>query len=145
MRGNNPVSLNQARRDIKPDATVASLYSFSGSAHLAIQVLRRLGMARAYVMSQREGSIATSPGDLGAQIGFGGRKIVRQLYLDAAILFTPAGNLVQKALEALDRGGWLGCGDVSGPPVYNLGCEKHLFYEKRTPQRNPPTPHDGNE
>ena len=129
------------RADIKPGATVG-LYGFGGSAHLAIQVLRHWG-CRVFVMS-RGGVHRDLASDLGAE-WIGEAEDRPPAPLDAAILFAPAGNLVPRALEALDRGGILAVAGIYLSPIPALDYEKHLFYEKELRSVTANTRADGNE
>ena len=47
--------------------------------------------------------------------------------LDAAILFTPAGELVPVALEALGRGGTLAIAGIHLNDIPVLDCQRHLI------------------
>ena len=114
------------RADIKPGSTVG-LYGFGGSAHLAIQVLRHW-QCRVFVMS-RGGPHRDLAANLGAE-WIGNAEDSPPAPLDAAILFAPAGNLVQPAMAALDRGGILAVAGIYLSQIPPLDYEKHLFYEK---------------
>lgn len=104
------------------------LYGFGAAAHILIQVA---------VYQGREVYAFTRPGDTH------GQAFARQLgaawagsaeenppaLLDAAIIFAPAGELVPRALEAVDRGGMVVCGgihmsDIPGFPYRILWGER---------------------
>ena len=50
--------------------------------------------------------------------------------LDAAINFTPVGDVVPAAMAALDKGGVLACAGIHMSDVPPLVYETQLFYEK---------------
>jgi len=50
--------------------------------------------------------------------------------LDAAINFTPVGDVVPAAMAALDKGGVLACAGIYMSDVPPLAYETQLFYEK---------------
>src|SRR6185436_6048296 len=80
------------------------LYGFGASAHIAIQLARWTG-CEVHVMTRGRRHRA-----LAARMGaawVGSAEEPPPVALDAAILFAPAGDLVPRALEALDRGGTL--------------------------------------
>jgi propanol-preferring alcohol dehydrogenase len=87
------------------------LYGFGAAAHIITQVAR---------YQAREIFAFTRPGDtegqqfaksLGASWA-GGSETLPPEKLDAAIIFAPAGELVPRALEALNKGGVVVCGGI---------------------------------
>ena len=93
------------------DAERVGFYGFGSAAHLLIQVARFQGR-RIYAF--------TRAGDLKGQESArakgatwaGGSDTLPPEKLDAAIIFAPAGELVPKALKALDKGGIVVCGGI---------------------------------
>lgn len=87
------------------------LYGFGAAAHILVQVLRWQG---------RRVFAFTRPGDAQAQAfarrmgaeWAGGSDEKPPEPLDAAIVFAPVGELVPRALEAVDRGGVVVCGGI---------------------------------
>jgi propanol-preferring alcohol dehydrogenase len=103
------------------------LYGFGASAHIAIQVARRLG-CEVYVMT-REEKHRRLAAELGA-VWTGGADAMPPVKLDSAVLFAPAGELVPPALEALDRGGTLALAGIYLSAIPSLDYDRHLFQEK---------------
>ncbi len=129
------------RAEIQPGATVG-LYGFGGSAHLALQVLRHW-KCRVFVMT-RGGRHQEFAREMNAD--WIGRAEERPpAPLDAAILFAPAGQLVQPALQALDRGGILAVAGIYLSPIPSLEYERHLFYERELRSVTANTRADGEE
>jgi propanol-preferring alcohol dehydrogenase len=93
------------------DASCIGLYGFGAAAHLIAQVARAQGR-RVFAL--------TRPGDLPAQrfareLGAewaGGSDETPPDYLDAAILFAPAGELIPVALRAVRKGGRVVCAGI---------------------------------
>ncbi len=114
------------RAEVRPGSTVG-LYGFGGSAHIALQVLKHW-RCRVFVMSRggRHQELAEA---LGAD-WVGSATAPPPHKLDAAILFAPAGELVQPALEALERGGILAVAGIYLSSIPPLDYERHLFYER---------------
>ena len=87
------------------------LYGFGAAAHIITQVAR---------YQAREIFAFTRPGDIEGQqfaksVGAswaGGSEMTPPEKLDAAIIFAPAGELVPRALEALNKGGVVVCGGI---------------------------------
>jgi propanol-preferring alcohol dehydrogenase len=78
------------------------LYGFGASATLAIQVARHWG-CRVFVCT-RSSAEKQRAATLGAE-WVGGYEQKPPVPLDAAVTFAPSGDVVAKALQALDRGG----------------------------------------
>jgi alcohol dehydrogenase, propanol-preferring len=129
------------RAEIRPGATVG-LYGFGGSAHLALQVLH-YWKCRVFVMT-RGGKHQELAKEMGAE-WIGSAEDPPPAPLDAAILFAPAGNLVQSAMEALDRGGILAVAGIYLSAIPPLDYERHLFYEKELRSVTANTRRDGEE
>lgn len=103
------------------------IYGFGGSAHLAAQVALYEG-ATVHVMTRGETAreLALSLGASSAQ----GAYDAPPEPLDSAILFAPVGELVPRALEALDRGGRLSIAGIHLTDTPPLNYRKHLFQER---------------
>ncbi len=108
------------------EGDVLGLFGFGASAHIVIQVARFF-KERVFVFtrSKKHQKIAE---DLGAEwTGTADDKPPESL--NAGIIFAPAGELIPKALERLDRGGVLVLAGIHMSPVpemdYNL-----LYYER---------------
>lgn len=112
------------------DARRLGLYGFGAAAHIVIQVARHQG---------REVFAFTRAGDLTAQdfarrLGAawaGASEEAPPEKLDAAIIFAPAGELVPRALRALDKGGVVVCGgihmsDIPSFPYVDLWQERSI-------------------
>jgi propanol-preferring alcohol dehydrogenase len=114
------------RAAIRPGMSVG-IYGFGGSAHLAIQVLRKW-QCRVFVMSRADihRGLATQ---LGAE-WVGDTEARPPIPLDAAILFAPVGDIVPRAMEALGPGGVLSIAGIYLTPIPELNYERELFYEK---------------
>jgi propanol-preferring alcohol dehydrogenase len=103
------------------------LYGFGGSAHIVIQIARHRG-CEVYVVT-RGGVHRELAESLGA--AWVGDAHARPPHpLDAAILFAPAGELVPRALAALDRGGTLAVAGIHLSAIPPLDYSAHLFEER---------------
>jgi alcohol dehydrogenase, propanol-preferring len=129
------------RAAIVPGATVG-LYGFGGSAHLALQVLKHWN-CRVFVMS-RGGVHRELAQELGAD-WIGEADETPPARLDAAILFAPAGDLVPKVMQSLDRGGILAIAGIYLSDVPALDYERDLFYEREIRSVTANTRADGEE
>lgn len=103
------------------------LYGFGSSAHIVLQLARARG-AEVYVCTRGESHQALAR-RLGAT-WVGGTTDVPPVKLDAAINFTPVGDVVPAAMAALDKGGVLACAGIYMSDVPPLRYESELFYEK---------------
>jgi propanol-preferring alcohol dehydrogenase len=63
--------------------------------------------------------------------------------VDAGIIFAPAGPLVPRALEDLDKGGTLALAGIHMSDVPPLSYERHLFWEKTVTSVTANTRDDG--
>jgi propanol-preferring alcohol dehydrogenase len=103
------------------------IYGFGAAGHVVIQLARARG-AKVYVITrdvQRHQKLA---GELGA-FWAGGPEEQPPAKLDASIIFAPAGELIPKALKALDRGGTLSLGGIYMSPTPPI--EYDLLYQER--------------
>lgn len=103
------------------------IWGFGGSAHITIQVARHYG-CEVYVFS-RGGAHRKLAEELGA-VWVGDSFDRPPQALDGAILFAPAGELVQPALSALDRGATLAIAGIHLSVVPPLDYRAHLFQER---------------
>jgi propanol-preferring alcohol dehydrogenase len=103
------------------------LYGFGGSAHIVLQIARHFGN-EVYVVSRGERHQALAR-ELGASwVGDAGAQ--PPVPLDGAILFAPAGDIVPRALAALDRGGVLAVAGIHLSEIPPLDYQAHLFQER---------------
>ncbi|MDH5543176.1 MAG: zinc-dependent alcohol dehydrogenase family protein [Nitrospinota bacterium] len=113
--------------EIKSGETLG-IFGFGASAHIAIQIAIHRG-ANVYVFTRskehREHAMK-----LGA-VWAGSADDPSPALLSAAISFAPAGSLIPKAMEKLDKGGTLALAGVYVDDVPRMDYEKHLFNEKR--------------
>jgi propanol-preferring alcohol dehydrogenase len=109
-----------------PEGGRLGIYGFGGSAHLAAQVAVARG-ARVHVVtrSRRARELALELGAVSAN------EDRPPEVLDSAILFAPAGGLVPRALEALDRGGTLAIAGIYLTEIPAMDYERHLFQERQ--------------
>lgn len=103
------------------------LYGFGNSAHIVIQFLKAWG-AEVYVVT-RETQHRELAEELGAKWVGDGEDMPPQK-LDASVIFAPAGEIVPRALQALDRGGRLICAGIHMSPVPSI--EYSLIYGERS-------------
>lgn len=111
---------------IKPGETLA-LFGFGASAHLTIQVALDWGCKiLVFTRSQAHRELALRMGAIWA-----GSAAEEPPYLArAAIIFAPAGELVPKALEIVDKGGTVALAGISMTSIPTLNYQKHLYHEK---------------
>lgn len=104
------------------------IYGFGAAAHILIQV----------AIQQRKKIYAfTRDGDLEAQafairlgaVWAGDSSVAPPVYLDAAIIFAPAGELVPKALKDINKGGSVICGGIHMSDIPSFPYE--LLWEER--------------
>lgn len=103
------------------------IYGFGSSAHIVLQLARARG-AEVYVCTR-----GASHQALALRLGaawVGGTVDAPPVKLDAAINFTPVGDVVPAAMAALDKGGVLACAGIHMSDVPPLVYETQLFYEK---------------
>jgi propanol-preferring alcohol dehydrogenase len=103
------------------------LYGFGSSAHLTAQLALAQG-AELYVVTRDEGGRRLAS-ELGA-VWTGAADARPPVPLDSAIIFAPAGELVPRALEAVDRGGTVAVAGIHLSDVPSLVYDRHLFLEK---------------
>ena len=106
---------------------VLGLYGFGASAHVAIQVAVHRG-CRVMVFSRGEEHRRHAM-SLGAEWA-GESGDTPPARLEAAVIFAPAGEIVPRALSALDRGGTVVCAGITMTDIPPLDYERHLYHEK---------------
>jgi propanol-preferring alcohol dehydrogenase len=102
------------------------VYGFGGSAHLAAQVALAQG-ATVHVVTRSPDAQALAR-SLGAASASAEEPPEP---LDSAIIFAPAGELVPRALAALDRGGTLALAGIHLTDVPSLNYQRHLFQDRQ--------------
>ncbi len=115
------------RRAELPAGGRLGVYGFGGSAHLATQVALAQ-RATVHVMTR-----SPAARELALRLGVASAQDAADRPpepLDAAILFAPIGDLVPRALEALDRGGTLAVAGIHLTEVPPLDYQRHLFQER---------------
>lgn len=117
-------ALRQA--EVKPGQAVG-LYGFGASAHIAIQVAR-FWRCRVHVFSRSEAHRQHAM-ELGAAWA-GAAEEEPPEKLDASVIFAPAGSLVPRALEHLDRGGTLALAGITMSGIPALDYDRHLYRER---------------
>ncbi len=122
------IGFRALRRSGLPDGGRLGIYGFGASAHLTAQLAIAAHGARVFVMT-RSAAARELARELGAE-WVGGAADRPPEKLDAAINFTPAGDLVPVALRALDRGGVLAIAGIHLSDVPVLHYEDELFYER---------------
>jgi propanol-preferring alcohol dehydrogenase len=123
-------------------AARVGMFGFGASAHVVIQVARHWE-CDVYVFS-RTPSHQELAGQLGA-VWAGSADQDPGVRLQAAIIFAPAGELIPRALELLDKGGTLALAGIYMTPVPPLDYEKHLYHEKIIRSVTAATRQDGRE
>lgn len=118
------------------------LYGFGASAHIALQIARHWG-CEVYVFSRNP-----EHRDLATRLGaawVGPPQENAPVALQSSILFAPAGNLVPRALESLERGGTLALAGIYMSPIPGLDYDKHLYHERSVTSVANSTRQDGEE
>jgi propanol-preferring alcohol dehydrogenase len=103
-----------------------AVYGFGGSAHLATQVAVAQG-ATVHVVTRNPAAreLALSLGAASASAGEPPDPV------DSAIIFAPAGELVPRALAALERGGTVAIAGIHLTDVPVLNYQEHLFQDRQ--------------
>jgi propanol-preferring alcohol dehydrogenase len=130
------------RRARLPAGGRLGLYGFGSSAHITAQVARAQG-AELYVVTRGEAG-AELARELGA-VWCGGPEQVPPVLLDAAIVFASAGELVPRALAALERGGTVALAGIHMSDLPEMDYDRHLFREKTLTSVTANTRRDGEE
>lgn len=118
------------------------LYGFGAAAHIAIQIARHRGI-EVYVFTRSETHRQMAK-RLGA--AWAGRAEEDPPALcQGSIIFAPAGSLVPRALEQLDKGGTLALGGIYMSPIPEMNYTRHLYKEKVLRSVTASTRQDGHE
>ncbi|NLT57258.1 MAG: zinc-dependent alcohol dehydrogenase family protein [Actinomycetales bacterium] len=136
------VGYRALRRAELPPGGRLGIYGFGGSAHLTAQLAVAEG-ARVHVLT-RSAAARSLALELGAASA-GDSEEGPPEPLDAAVLFAPAGDLVPRALAALDRGGILSVAGIHLSDVPPLRYAEHLFDERQVRSTTANTRADGEE
>ncbi|MFB3894166.1 MAG: zinc-dependent alcohol dehydrogenase family protein [Phycisphaerae bacterium] len=121
------VGYRSYKRAKVPDGGKLAIYGFGSSAHVIAQIALHRG-CKLYVVTRGEKhrKLAES---MGAK-WVGERAADMPVKVDSAIIFAPAGELVPRALEKLEKGGTLSLADIYMTPIPQMDYEKHLFFER---------------
>lgn len=107
------------------------MYGFGAAAHILIQVAKAQG--KNIFAFTRDGDIASQ--SFAKKLGaywVGGSNDSPPEKLDAAIIFAPAGELIPKALQDVDKGGTVICGGIHMSEIPAFSYD--LLWEERTLQ-----------
>lgn len=109
-----------------PSGGRLAVYGFGGSAHLAAQVAVVQGVT-VHVVTRNPAAreLALSLGAASATAGEPPEPV------DSAIIFAPAGELVPRALAAVDRGGTVAIAGIHLTDVPPLNYQEHLFQDRQ--------------
>ena len=130
------------RRARLPAGGRLGLYGFGSSAHITAQVAQAQG-AEVYVVTRGESGAALAR-ELGA-VWSGPPEEIPPVLLDSAIVFASAGELVPRALAALERGGTVALAGIHMTAVPEMDYDRHLFREKTLTTVTANTRADGEE
>jgi alcohol dehydrogenase, propanol-preferring len=118
------------------------LYGFGAAAHIAIQIARHRGM-EVFVFT-RSAAHRDLAGKLGASWA-GGAEETPPALCRGSIVFAPAGPLVPRALEQIDKAGTVVLGGIYMSPVPEMDYTRHLYNEKILRSVTASTRRDGEE
>lgn len=121
------IGYRSLKRAALPPGGRLGIYGFGASAHLTAQLAIAQG-AEVHVVT-RGADARTLALDLGAASA-GAADQDPPVPLDSAIVFAPAGEIVPRALAALERGGTLSLAGIHMSEVPALDYQEHLFREK---------------
>jgi propanol-preferring alcohol dehydrogenase len=130
------------RRSALAPGGALGIYGFGGSAHLAAQVALHEGATVHVITRSREAQRRAL--ELGCASATD-ESVPPPAPLDAAIVFTPAGATVPRALEALDSGGTVAVAGIHLSDIPALSYERHLFRERALRSVTANTRRDGEE
>ncbi len=117
-----------------------ALYGFGASAHVNIQIALARG-CKVIVFSR-----SAKHRDLAIKLGAswaGTTQETAPVRPERAIIFAPAGPLVNHALELVDKGGTVALASIHMTPVPEMDYEKHLYHEKKLRSVTAATREDG--
>ncbi|MBS1522441.1 MAG: zinc-dependent alcohol dehydrogenase family protein [Bacteroidetes bacterium] len=116
-------------RMIDPAATNIGMYGFGAAAHILIQIAK--AQNKKVFAFTRDGDLQSQQfaRGLGAY-WVGGSSDIPDEKLDASIIFAPAGELIPKALQDLDKGGTVICGGIHMSEIPAFSYD--LLWEERS-------------
>ncbi|MEU8122023.1 zinc-dependent alcohol dehydrogenase family protein [Spirillospora sp. NPDC049024] len=130
------------RRASLPPGGRLGIWGFGGSAHLAAQIALAEGAdVHVFTRSPAARELARELGASWAGDSFDPAPAP----LDSAVIFAPAGELVNAALERLDRGGTCAVAGIHLSDVPPLDYQRHLFQERQVRSVTANTRADGEE
>jgi alcohol dehydrogenase, propanol-preferring len=130
------------RRSALPAGGALGIYGFGGSAHLAAQVALYEGATvHVFTRSRDAQRRALELGCASAQ----DESDASPEPLQSAIVFTPVGTTVPRALEALDSGGTVAVAGIHLSDIPSLSYDRHLFRERQLRSVTANTRRDGQE
>jgi alcohol dehydrogenase, propanol-preferring len=112
--------------EVRPGETLG-MYGFGNSAHVVIQIAVKNG-CRVHVFTRSRTHQALAR-ELGA-VWSGSAEEDPGTLMDSSIIFAPAGSLVLKALERLNKGGTLALAGITMTPIPEM--DYNLIYGERT-------------
>ncbi|GAA2982324.1 zinc-dependent alcohol dehydrogenase family protein [Lentilactobacillus parakefiri] len=125
-----------------PAGGTLGLYGFGGSAHLTAQIAMKQGI-EVHVLTRGEDArkFALQLGAASAR----GTYDMPPVKLDSAINYTPVGDVVPKAMEALKPGGTLAMAGIHSTDIPQMSYPSHIFHEKNLTSVESNTRRDGEE
>ncbi len=113
---------------INPDAQNIGMYGFGAAAHILIQIARAQNKKVFAYTRDGDAKSQSFARELGAY-WVGGSADTPPEKLDASIIFAPAGELIPKALQDLDKGGTVICGGIHMSQIPAFSYD--LLWEER--------------
>jgi propanol-preferring alcohol dehydrogenase len=120
IAGNAAFELTEAQK-----GDTLGLYGFGPTAYFVLKIAQLLGI-ETYVSTRFPKNIASTRRE-GATWAGNGSEERMPVKLDAAIIFPPAGNLVEPALSQLEKGGTLVLAPVSASPIVVENYSENLW------------------
>jgi propanol-preferring alcohol dehydrogenase len=111
---------------VKPGERLG-MYGFGASAHVVMQVARHWG-CEVFVFTRTEAHRQLAREYGAAWVG--GAEDVPPAWLDAAVIFAPAGRLVLDALRVLRKGGTVAIADITMTPIPEINYDRLLYHER---------------
>lgn len=113
---------------IDDNATNIGLYGFGAAAHILIQIAKAQSKKIFAFTKDNDTKSQSFARELGA-FWVGGSSDVPPEKLDAAIIFAPAGELIPKALQDIEKGGTVICGGIHMSEIPAFSYD--LLWEER--------------
>jgi alcohol dehydrogenase, propanol-preferring len=110
------------------DAERIGIYGFGAAAHIVAQVARFEGR-RVFAFTRTADIVAQEFARAMGAVWAGDSDSTAPEKLDAAIIFAPAGELVPKALRAVERGGCVVCGGIHMSDIPSFAYDD-LWHER---------------